>query len=739
MPRVDADPREQSARTSIPRSRVTWRLPRVDEGGMPHVPPQHGPVKNRTRFLLIVLALVALIGSSAGSPASAATTYQIPAAIVNDCSIDVTQSILSWIGSVPDGSTLSFDAGACYRIEGTLQLQGRSGLTLDGNGAVFRSFNAPADQRAIWRLVGSTGMVLRDMTIQGSYANGGTLNTSLQHAHAVDLRGTDAAIANVTMSDVAGDCVYFGLGYDNTTRSSGSVQGSTCLRTGRNAVSVTAGDNILVQHLTTDRIGFTVFDVEPNSAPGNWGSNNVTFDSNTIGSYYLYAYSIVEQAPISNQSFTNNTVGGRGLRIGAVQDVGFRPQNVTITGNSSTAATSSPAMQFVDVNGLTATGNTVPMTGGAMASVSGSCAVNISGNLYPGGSPEATISPYSGCSATAAPAPSISSFSPSSGSAGTTVTISGSGFTGATAVKFNGTTASFAVNSASQITATVPSGASSGTISVTTPGGTTASSSSFSVTTSKAPSITSFSPGSGGVGTTVTISGSGFTGATAVKFNGTTASFAVNSASQVTATVPSGASSGKISVTTSGGTAASSSSFSITSSTQAPSITSFSPGSGSAGTTVTISGSGFTGAIAVTFNGTTASFAVNSSSQVTATVPSGASSGTISVTTPGGTTTSSSSFLITSPTPTPSPSIAPPWISSFSPDNGQIGTAVTISGSGFTGATAVMFNGTPAPFTVSSDTQIVAIAPPGGSSGTISVTTPTGTDASTKRFRFPNH
>lgn len=79
--------------------------------------------------------------------------------------------------------------------------------------------------------------------------------------------------------------------------------------------------------------------------------------------------------------------------------------------------------------------------------------------------------------------PSISSFSPTSGAVGTSVTISGANFTGATAVKFNGTSASYTVNSASQITATVPSGATSGPISVTTPSGSATSSSSFTVTT----------------------------------------------------------------------------------------------------------------------------------------------------------------------------------------------------------------------------------------------------------------
>jgi len=79
-------------------------------------------------------------------------------------------------------------------------------------------------------------------------------------------------------------------------------------------------------------------------------------------------------------------------------------------------------------------------------------------------------------------APTISSFAPTSGPVTMSVTITGANFTGTTAVAFNGTSASFTVNSDTQITATVPSGATSGPIGVTTPGGTATSSKRFRVT-----------------------------------------------------------------------------------------------------------------------------------------------------------------------------------------------------------------------------------------------------------------
>jgi IPT/TIG domain len=69
-------------------------------------------------------------------------------------------------------------------------------------------------------------------------------------------------------------------------------------------------------------------------------------------------------------------------------------------------------------------------------------------------------------------------------------------------------------------------------------------------------------------------------------------------------------------------------------------IDSFTPTSGEVGTVVDIVGANFTNATNVTFNGAAATFTVESSTSITATVPNGAATGPISVTTPEGTTSS---------------------------------------------------------------------------------------------------
>lgn len=162
--------------------------------------------------------------------------------------------------------------------------------------------------------------------------------------------------------------------------------------------------------------------------------------------------------------------------------------------------------------------------------------------------------------------PVVSSFSPTSGPVGTSVVITGTGFTGAGSVTFNGTAvSSLTVNSDSQITTTVPSGATSGIVCVTTANGTGCSSASFTVT-APMPTISGFSPASGDVGVSVTVTGSGFSYApVGVKFNGTAATnVTVNSDTSLTAVVPAGATTGPISVSNSAGNVVSSNSFTVT-------------------------------------------------------------------------------------------------------------------------------------------------------------------------------
>ncbi|HEX9997489.1 MAG TPA: S8 family serine peptidase [Abditibacterium sp.] len=155
--------------------------------------------------------------------------------------------------------------------------------------------------------------------------------------------------------------------------------------------------------------------------------------------------------------------------------------------------------------------------------------------------------------------PAITSFSPSGGAPGSLVTLRGTSFSNTTAVKFAGKISAFTIISPNEITATVPTGALTGSLAVTSNGQTGNSAVSFVV----APRISSFSPTSGVEGTTVTINGVNFSGATAVAFNGIEAAYSIVSASKITVVVPPGATTGKIGVTNVGGSGLSIGTFTV--------------------------------------------------------------------------------------------------------------------------------------------------------------------------------
>ncbi|HSS40826.1 MAG TPA: IPT/TIG domain-containing protein [Polyangia bacterium] len=152
-------------------------------------------------------------------------------------------------------------------------------------------------------------------------------------------------------------------------------------------------------------------------------------------------------------------------------------------------------------------------------------------------------------------APSVSKLKPKTGPAagGTSVTITGSGFTGASAVHFGAAPASFTVNSSTSITALAPPGtAGSADVTVTGPGGTSAAVSA-DVFKYKSPTVTALSPNTGSKagGTSVTISGSGFAlgAGTEFKFGKVLATgVSCSSSSSCTATAPAAAKAGAVDV-----------------------------------------------------------------------------------------------------------------------------------------------------------------------------------------------
>ncbi|MFG2627006.1 IPT/TIG domain-containing protein [Streptomyces sp. NPDC048473] len=317
----------------------------------------------------------------------------------------------------------------------------------------------------------------------------------------------------------------------------------------------------------------------------------------------------------------------------------------------------------------------------------------------------------------------INTSSPFSGAAGTVVTLTGSGFTGATAVTFGGTpSASFTVVSATGITTVAPAGAGTVQITVTTPDG-TSNGIGFTYVIAT-PAISSVVPNQGSVegGNTVTLTGTGFTGATSVRFGTVAAAFITVSATQATAVAPAApAGTVNVTITTPGGTSAGIPYTYVA----APVLGSLAPAQGpvAGGNSITLSGTGFTGTTSVHFGANaTSSFTFVSATQLTAVVPTGGPGPVaVTVTTPGGTSAQAVSYYY----------LVAPVISGVTAGSGPVGGGMTVilTGANFLQATAVRFGVTAATnYTIVSATEIRAMVP-AGAAGTVpvTVTTPGGT------------
>ena len=225
----------------------------------------------------------------------------------------MSAEINGWLGSVPDGSELSFGRHACYRVDFTLNLIDRDNLTIRGQNSTFLNPTippAPRITRPIWRFTGGTDITIRNLTAKGSNPD---------HKFLVDREwwamfrfdGTQGlTLDNIRGRNSWGDFVT--LGPDTRTspqvHTSGVIlRNSSAHIVGRNAVSCTACYDVLVRDNVFDGIGYQVFDIEVEGT--NWYARNITIAGNEIGNHHL---SVLVNggigAYVTDISFTGNTM-----------------------------------------------------------------------------------------------------------------------------------------------------------------------------------------------------------------------------------------------------------------------------------------------------------------------------------------------------------------------------------------------------------------------------------------------
>jgi hypothetical protein len=304
-------------------------------------------------------------------------------------------------------------------------------------------------------------------------------------------------------------------------------------------------------------------------------------------------------------------------------------------------------------------------------------------------------------------------FMPTSGDAGTLVTINGSGFSTNAAddlVTFNGVPANVVSTGSTQLVVQSPQGGNTGDIEISVNGKKVT----VGTYTYQTLSIHSVTPVNGPTGTNIQIRGAGFGSTTSpaqVTVNGAPAIVTSVTDTLLVAAVPANAGTGVVVVTVNGKTAT------------GPiftyqAISQITPASGGAGTIVTIHGTGFSTTATqnvVAFNGVSAVVKSATDSLIVATAPKGVATGPVSVSINGERTVG------------PVFTVVPlPAITSLAPSSGPVGATVTITGTNFSSILAenqVSFNGVPAVISSATNTNLIVTVPKGAATGNVTVTT----------------
>ena len=229
------------------------------------------------------------------------------------------------------------------------------------------------------------------------------------------------------------------------------------------------------------------------------------------------------------------------------------PIVAAITGVTTTTAGLTSTLENATANGVWSSSNNaiafINTTGTVTAIGQGTATITYT--VTNGNCSTSVTTPFT---VNVAPIPTLITISPLSGVVGSTVTVTGTNFSGTSIVTLDGVEVTFTVINNTTISVIVPSGTTGGVIVVTTPGG-TATSQTFTVLSQALPTITSFTPTSAGAGQTVTITGTNLLNASEVTFGSTTvASYTVVSNTSITAQIGIGAT-GSVSITTPGGIA----------------------------------------------------------------------------------------------------------------------------------------------------------------------------------------
>jgi hypothetical protein len=323
----------------------------------------------------------------------------VPASIDATCATNVSSALNAWIARQPNGSTLVFPSGSCYRLGGDagLNLKGRSNLTLEGTGSTLQARTTGASNfSSAFFLQSSNHITIRGFAVDGGNAATGTTSAPSavnEHRNGAVVR---AASSFIEFDHVSWNHIYgFGIlisdeGGPGKWPTDVSIHDST-IRGGEMGVAIVAGRRIQIVHNAINDSVYFAIDLEPDQS--QQGFQDVVISNNDVTRYSWgganmtswFVAACPADSVVSTVTMDGLTITGNRIHVGAATSnngnfdglggLGIRAdksnlkRNVVITNNTTgdndTQPSSRAVIYLAKVQNLTITGNRQPIASGA--------------------------------------------------------------------------------------------------------------------------------------------------------------------------------------------------------------------------------------------------------------------------------------------------------------------------------------------------------------------------------------
>ncbi|HUD10191.1 MAG TPA: hypothetical protein VMR28_00795 [Candidatus Saccharimonadales bacterium] len=321
-------------------------------------------------ILIINGAIFALLFGFIGSnyhPSSSAINqdYTVPSSIPDDCSVDNTAALQSWLTSLPANATANFPVNGCYLVQGNyLLLHGTIGLTINGNGSFFKRTNPTIIENndanvPLLFLVQNTNLTINNLGLDGGYNGMKYGGVGFEGHYGLLLESNNGLTMNgLNVNNVGGD--FINLQFRDKRFDSSNALNTNILVTNSNfntagyhGITIESADGVTFSHDVFTNISVDAMD----------------FEYDTYSTPFVNGQPVIaaeDNINIIDNVWNNDRYDWFASLQG--QHPGVQEDNIVLSGNTITTA--EPIMKVIGTNessyaqpgwfdGLTFTNNTI--------------------------------------------------------------------------------------------------------------------------------------------------------------------------------------------------------------------------------------------------------------------------------------------------------------------------------------------------------------------------------------------